>query len=117
MPLYSCKEAKMDKQILNRREFFKLGMAAGTTVAVLGAFPKFSLADVKTVSLADCLKMTPEEMARKSKLITDSWKYLSNAVSAVKNPDIRAKVQGILDNPAPTFMANLADAKNRKAVY
>ncbi|MCP4108561.1 MAG: metal-dependent phosphohydrolase [Desulfobacteraceae bacterium] len=107
----------MDKQILSRREFFKLGMAAGATAAVLGAFPKFSLADIKTVSLADCLKMTPEEMAQKSKLVTDSWKYLLNAASAIQNQAVRDKVRTALDNPAPTFMTNLTDAKNRKAVY
>lgn len=107
----------MDSKSLNRRDFMKGALAAGAVVAAAVAYPKFSWANVKTVSLNDCLSMSPEEIAQNSRLITDSWQYILQTVDTIKKPEVRAAVQGILRNPAPTIMADLMDAKNRRDVY
>jgi hypothetical protein len=107
----------MRSQDLSRRDFLKLGMATSAVMAVSTMLPRFSLANVKTVSLPQCLDMSPEEMAEHSELVMDSWKYILDNVATIKNPEIRSAVQGILRNPAPTLMSDLMDKKNRKEVY
>ncbi len=107
----------MEGNGLNRREFLGLGMAAGAAAVAATAFPKFSLANVRTVTLADCLDMTPEEMAEGSRMVMDSWKYIQDVTKTIENNDIRETVQGILRHPAPTFTAELMDERNRKEVY
>ena len=107
----------MGKQRVSRREFLKLGMVATAGAAAVTAFPKFTMAQVNTVSLSDCLEMGPEEMAENSRLVMDSWKYILDTVATIQDPDIRSAVQGILRDPAPTLMADLMDSANRKEVY
>jgi hypothetical protein len=103
---------------LSRRSFLKLGAAAGATAAAAAvAFPRFSLANVKTVSLSQCTRMTPEAMAENSRMVMDSLAYLKNVVATISDPEIRGGVEGIMRNPAPTLMADLMDEQNRKAVY
>ncbi|MCG8565027.1 MAG: hypothetical protein MI747_08085 [Desulfobacterales bacterium] len=102
---------------MDRRVFLKLGMTAGAGLALASAFPKFSMADLRQISLSDCMELTPEEIAGKSKMVTDSWDYLIRAAAGIKDAGIRTQVQGILKNPAPTFTAELMDGQNRLAVY
>ena len=107
----------MRKQHVSRRDFLKLGMVATAGVAAASAFPKFTMAQVKTVSLPECLGMSPEEMAKNSRVVMDSWRYILDTVATIQDPDIRSAVQGILRNPAPTLMAELMDRANREEVY
>ncbi len=107
----------MSDQGLARRDFLRMGMAAGAAVAMSTSFPGFSLAGVKTVTLERCQKMTPEEMAQSSAMVMDAWSYLQKTAAHIRNPRIRAGVEGVLRNPAPTFMAGLMHEKNRKAAY
>jgi hypothetical protein len=107
----------MGNKSVNRRDFLKLGMAATTGIAAAAAFPKFTMAQVKTVTLSECMEMSPEEMAKSSRLVMDSWRYILDTVATIQNPDLRSGVESILRNPAPTLMANLMDGANRKEVY
>ncbi len=107
----------MDSSMLDRRTFLKLGVAAGATTAVTAAFPRFSMAKVKTVKITDCMDMGPEDMAKKSQMVMDSWAYIQDVVATIENNEIRATVEGILRQPAPTFMENLMDEQNRKEAY
>ncbi len=107
----------MIEHAMDRRAFLKLGMAAGATLAISSAFPKFSLADVRTTSLSECIEMTPEQMAGNSRMVMDSWEYIKKTVDTIQSEEMRASVSGILDNPAPTFMAELMDEGKRKNVY
>ena len=102
---------------LDRRNFLRLGAVAGAAVAAAAVFPKFSWADVRQVSLDQCLSMGPDEMARGSKLVMDSWDYLRVTASTIDNPGIRKTVLEILENPAPTFMGNLMDPGHNQSVY
>ena len=107
----------MKEQGLKRRDFLKLGAMAGAAVVATQALPKFSWADVRRIKLDQCLEMSPEEMAKSSKLVMDSWDYLNKTVQTIENPAIKQTVMGVLDNPAPTFMENLMDPANKSAVY
>lgn len=107
----------MDSAMLDRRAFLKLGMAAGATAAVAAAFPKFSMAKVRTVKITDCMDMGPEDMAKQSQMVMDSWAYIQDMVATIEDDEIRATVEGILRQPAPTFMANLMDEPNRREAY
>ena len=59
----------MKQECVNRRDFLKLGLAAGAATALATGFPRFSLANVKTVTLSDCLDMTPEAIAEHSRMV------------------------------------------------
>lgn len=102
---------------VDRRHFLKLGLAAGATAAVTMAFPKFSLANIKNTNLADCLEMTPEQIASSSKMVMDSLTYIQDVAESIEDEKIRKIVEEILVNPAPTFMENFMDEKNKKEVY
>lgn len=101
----------------NRRDFLKVGVAAGAVAGAAAAFPRFSLASVKTVTVDDCVAMSADEMARNSRLVNDSMKYLEDVVATIRDPELRGAVQGIFGNPAPTLMADLMDEKNRRSVF
>lgn len=104
----------MNPEGVSRRNFLMMGAVA--TAAVV-AMPKFSLADVKQVTLADCMDMKAEDMAGQSKLVKDSYAYLMSVVVSIQDPAIKKGVKGILENPAPTMLSDLADAGNRKEAY
>lgn len=91
-------------------------MGAVATAAVVG-MPRFSLADVKQAPLSDCTEMSAEDMAKQSKLVTDSYAYLLGVVDSIQNADIRKGVKSIIENPAPTILAKLSDPADRKAAY
>ena len=46
---------KNDSNTLNRRDFLKIGLAAGAVATTTVALPKFSLANVNTVKLDECM--------------------------------------------------------------
>ncbi|MEW6261957.1 MAG: metal-dependent phosphohydrolase [Thermodesulfobacteriota bacterium] len=104
-------------QGLDRRQFLRLSALTGATVAAAAVIPRFSLAEVKKASLTDCLNMSPQEMAERSKLVMDSWAYLRKGAESIRGAKLRGQVFGILDNPAPTFTSRMMDAAHRKATY
>jgi hypothetical protein len=102
---------------VDRRDFLKVGLAAGATLAVSTSFPRFSWADVRSVRFADCMEMDAVAIADSSQLVTDSYRYLITTALGLKDKEIREKVLAILRNPAPTFAGELQDANNRQLVY
>ena len=107
----------MQDTSVKRREFLKMGLAAGAVGAAVMAFPRFSLAKVKTVKLTEVMELTPEQMAQKSSLVMESWKYLNQAADSIADADLKAKAKGILANPAPTFVEKIRDGKDKTAIY
>jgi hypothetical protein len=97
----------MERNRLNRREVLQLGLITAAFVASSRSTP--AVAEVKKVSLSDCLEMGPVEMAKQSKAIMDSWAYLQKEAASIENMAVRKIVLEILDNPAPAFSARLAD--------
>lgn len=106
----------MFDETMDRRKFLRLGVATGAVIVADSALPRLSFAEVRSVTLTECMAMTPEQMARSSKLVTDSWDYLQKTVATIHNPQVRKTVFEILANPAPTFIEPLASG-NKRAVY
>ncbi|MDQ7831669.1 MAG: metal-dependent phosphohydrolase [Desulfovibrionaceae bacterium] len=100
----------------DRRQFLELGAAFGAVLAAQAVFPALAKAAPSQKSLADCQAMTPVQMADASPHVTASWTYLRDVAGTIRDPQVRSTVLAILDNPAPTLAARLADAKNRAAV-
>ncbi len=100
----------------DRRQFLELGAAFGAVLAAQAVFPVLAKAAPAQKTLSDCLAMTPVQMADASPKVQASWKYLREVAATIADPKVRSVVLAILDNPAPTLAARLADAKNRAAV-
>lgn len=102
---------------LDRRDFMRWGMMLGGAAAALTILPKGALAaDTAPVKLEECLGMSPLAMAEKSARVQESWKTIQAAVSGIGDRKTRELVEGILANPAPTFMERYADESSRKAL-
>lgn len=99
---------------MNRRDFLRLGVAAGAVVVAANAVPGFSWADVRQVRLGDCMAMTSGEMANNSKLVQDSWKYLKATVATIKDAKVNKMVTEMISDPVPTFLAPLTDGKKEQ---
>ena len=106
----------LNKEV-NRRDFLKWSAVAGGTVAALSMAPKkvFSAGSTR-ISLDECLAMSPVEMAEKSYLIQDAWSHLKMMVKEIKDPGLRVALEGVLKNPAPTFMERYPDAASKAAL-
>jgi hypothetical protein len=101
----------------DRRAFLRLGLAVGGVAVAQAAFPALARAAASgPASLNAVTAMTPLEMADASPLVGASWQYLRDVASGIADPALRAKVEAVLDNPAPTLAAKLADPKARAAV-
>lgn len=98
-----------EKTAVDRREFMRLGMAAGTVVMAAGVLPGFSWADVKTVGVDDCLAMSPAKMVDSSRVVQDAWQYLQATLATIGDAQVRKVVAGMIADPLPTFYARLAD--------
>ncbi len=93
---------------MTRRDVLRLGMAAMAFGAAQKVFsPYAAQAAVPAIPLEKCLSMDPREMASASGRVSASWDYLCKAVSDIRDPALRAKVNGILSDPAPTLAAGM----------
>jgi hypothetical protein len=61
--------------------------------------------------------MTPEEMARKSETVMNSWDYLQKTTASIRSDSLRSAVEGILQNPAPTFVERLQDPSVKRTAW
>jgi hypothetical protein len=107
----------MDQRGMERRDFLKLGALTGAAGLVNTALPRVSFAMQKPAELDRVLNLSPVKMAEASKMVNESWQYLRRAAYLIKNPGVRRKVEGILENPAPTFAARLKDPDAKQTVY
>lgn len=105
---------------LDRRKFLGLGAAACGVLAARAAVPALARAasgPAGPVDLAACRAMTPEQMADASPVVTEAWTFLLQTADGIANPALRRQVRDILDTPAPTLAARLADARTRQDVH
>ena len=89
----------------SRRNFVLGGLASGALLMAGKYLPGVSHAaeiDVKAITLEECVSLTPEQMARRSARVMNAWKYIQDATTEITNAELRATVQEILDNPAPS---------------
>lgn len=105
----------MSIEHLNRRDFLKLGAVAGAVVAASAiANPVLAAPSCKT--LDECMEMNPVSMAEASAPVSASWRSIRLAAAEIRNPDIRNRVEAILDNPAPTLTKGMSRS-NKKNIY
>lgn len=107
----------MQSSSINRRDFLKFSAVTGTAALLAASLPKFSLAQVRAVKLVEVLEMSPEEMAKKSKMVMDSWDYLQMSVATIKDQKVRGTVSEILANPAPTFVEPIYSGAAKEQVW
>ncbi|QJB56288.1 twin-arginine translocation signal domain-containing protein [Pseudodesulfovibrio sp. zrk46] len=105
----------MSADILNRRDFLKLGVAVGAAAAVTSVSAP-SFAATSCTSLSKCMEMTPVEMAEASGAVTASWRNVRHAAAEIRNPAIRHRVEAILENPVPTLTKGMGRS-DKKAIY
>ncbi|WP_207260841.1 twin-arginine translocation signal domain-containing protein [Desulfovibrio sp. Huiquan2017] len=105
----------MPSESLNRRDFLKLGALAGAATA-LAALPVRAQAAPSPVTLDECMAMTPQAMADASGPVSAAWQAILQAAAAIRNPGLRAQVQEILNNPAPTVTKAIGTSEKR-AIY
>ncbi|MCJ2166066.1 MULTISPECIES: twin-arginine translocation signal domain-containing protein [unclassified Pseudodesulfovibrio] len=105
----------MSSDQINRRDFLKLGAIIGAAAAVT-ALPAPAFSAPATRSLAECLEMGPVAMADASGPVSASWRSIRMTAAEIRNPEIRNRVEAILDTPAPTLTKGLG-ASEKKAVY
>lgn len=102
---------------LDRRAFLKLGALAGGVLAAGAVFPTLARAGQRARPLAEVVAMTPPAMADAAPLAGASWQYLVGVAGTIGDPAVKKIVSDILDNPAPSLAARLADPKDRAAVH
>lgn len=95
----------MGQSSLSRRSFLKLsaGAFAGMALWNFDHSVHASAAEVAQTSVAE-LPLVAEDAARKSALVTENWQRLQDDVASLHDGALQRKVQGVLDNPAPTFL-------------
>ena len=104
----------MPTETVNRRDFLKLGAAAGVAAVTVLRTPAFASATCR--SLDECMEMDPVAMAEASGPVSAAWDSLRAHAGLIRNPAIRSAVVDILDNPAPTVTKGMG-ASEKKAIY
>ena len=94
---------------IDRRELLKFSAGAAATLAVGSLLPSkvFARAAVNStekITLADCLKMTPEQMAEKSTMTKNGYAYLLKRVKDVSDDNVRQIALEGLKSPKPKLM-------------
>ncbi len=99
---------------MERREFLKMGVAAGAMVAA-SALPALADPSYTRFTLQECFAMTPQQMAEQSGAVMQGWKYIQTQAAGIRNPKIRKSVVEIINNPAPELLNVVSSRK--KEVY
>lgn len=107
----------MFDSVMDRRGFLRLGVTTGALALAASTMTQFSWADVRQVTLSECMGMSPEEMAKKSKRVMDSWDYLQKTTATVKDAQVQKVIADILANPAPSFVEPLVSGNAKQAVW
>ncbi|MCX7858261.1 MAG: TAT (twin-arginine translocation) pathway signal sequence [Deltaproteobacteria bacterium] len=89
---------------MDRRTFLKTAGVISASFAIVGVVEDvLSYAD--QVTLKDCLEMTPEEMAKNSKLIRYSWKVVMDLINNISDKTLRQKLADAWTDPRPIFFS------------
>ncbi len=105
----------MSSEQLKRRDFLKLGAIAGAAAVVAGT-PAPAPAAPARCSLDQCMELDHVAMADASGPVSAAWRSIRLTAAEIRNPAIRAKVEAVLDNPAPTLARSIGSAE-KKAIH
>ncbi len=92
---------------MNRRDMLKFSLAGATLLGLNSIPTKSQAAFSSTISLEECVNMSPVDMAKSSGEVMSSWEYLNNTVNEIREPKMRATVLDLLNNPAPTLLKSI----------
>lgn len=98
---------------MERRDFLRLGLAAGAVVATAG-LPGTARAAYTRTTLEEVREMTPTQMAEASGLVMSGWDSLNRTAATIRNPKIRAITRDILSTPAPTIMKRIGRSEKKE---
>lgn len=98
---------------MERRDFLRMGLAAGVTAAAFMT-PVKARAAYTTVTVEQIREMDPVAMAQASSPVMAGWENLQKTAAMIRNPQIRSTVQGIMKNPAPTLMKGIGSSEKKE---
>jgi len=107
----------------SRRDFIQHSAVTVSMLMLGGLVGKQALAARQTafggpsVTLEECISMTPTQMAESSPMIQHSWKYLQTEIGRLVDPSIRRLVKSIYADSTPMLASRLQDAGSRRAVF
>lgn len=95
---------------MDRRNFLKMGVAAGVLVAA-SSLPAMAEPSYTCFTLDECMNLTPLQMSENSGAVVQSWKYIQTQSKSILNPLIRNGVSEIISNPAPKLLNTVSGRK------
>jgi hypothetical protein len=104
----------------SRRDYLRL-FACGASAAALSQLPQSAAAAPASgtpakLSLAQCLSLSPLDMAKSSPVVIGSYQFLQNAAGEIENTALRQTVATILQNPAPTVLERYRSDADKEGV-
>lgn len=103
-------------KVWSRRDAFRLAAVGAAAVGTLNWPRSAWAARAERLSLEDCLKLSPLEMAKRSEAVTANHRFLLERAAEIRDSALRAAVTGILENPAPRILERLAGAQAKDEV-
>ncbi len=98
---------------MERRDFLRLGLAAGA-VAAVSAMPNKAQAAYTRITIDEVRAMDPKTMAENSGLVMSGWDSLHASANKIRNPKIRNTVLEIMTKPAPTLMKRIGSSEKKE---
>lgn len=109
----------MKEKDFSRRDFLKFSAGAAAALTMMTAMPAApvsakALKKGAAISLAECQSLTPADMAKRSAIVQDAYKYLLESVKTINDAKLRAGVADILTNPIPKVAQQYTSLSARK---
>ncbi|TWH48087.1 twin-arginine translocation signal domain-containing protein [Sporomusa sp. KB1] len=110
-----------DEKEFSRRDFLKVSAGAAAALAMMTVMPTSTTAakamkKASTISLADCQRLSPADMAQKSVLVQDAYQFILQSAKTIKDTKLRTVVIDILTNPAPNVAQRYISLSEREAL-
>lgn len=107
------------QRTLNRRDFLRLG-AGATAALAIATLPQIEVAaaatDAKQATLAQCIAMSPQQMAERSEMVKNAYRYVVATAGEIQDGALRRAVQEAVANPAPRVMTQFSGGRDVESV-
>ncbi|MBP2650183.1 MAG: hypothetical protein H6Q74_1008 [Firmicutes bacterium] len=106
---------------MDRKHFLEITMGTAAAV-VVSSIPNITFAnmrtfDVKQTTVQSCQATSQLAMAQNSELVRNAYSYIRKTVNEIRDIDLRNAVNGIINNPAPTFMKRYLDDQSKQVIW
>lgn len=104
-----------------RRRFLQLSTASVAAIGIAGiaAQPAFAAPPISSaapITLAQCRRMTPAEMAQRSAMVKNGYAYLHKSCKLISDSGLRTLARASLDDPTPKLMELFPSDTEKEAV-